>query len=60
MLTKPVALRLWQKIASCSAEWIMSAEGKRLCEDAVNLVRQVEGKEEADILRDLITCASIY
>lgn len=56
MLTKPNAKVLYSKLATAPAGWFHTREGSRLLKH----VLETEGKEEADILRNLLDlCAAM-
>lgn len=59
MVTKPIACKLYSKLASAPAEWFKTEEGKRLAAKSIALVKEKEGEEEAKTLENLlIVCAA--
>lgn len=55
MLTKPIAIRLYEKLANAPKGWFKTNEGRRLVAKSIRHVRKLEGREEADLLRNMLT-----
>lgn len=57
MLTKRNAKGLYTALCRAPAGWYESPEGRRIIAKVLRQVRRLDGREEARILRDLLTVA---
>jgi uroporphyrinogen-III decarboxylase len=57
MLTHPIALALYRKLAAAPAGWFKTADGKALVAEATAHVKARCGEDEAKIFSDLLTVA---
>jgi len=59
MLTTKTAGIIYTKFCAAPDGWLRSAEGKRLRDKAIALVRQKCGDSEADTLANLLALAAV-
>ena len=59
MLTKPVAMALYRKLAYAPQGWLASNDGQRLLQKSIAHVRAIEGDSEADTFENLLTVAEV-